>query len=72
MTTAWKLLVSSSTRLIGSACRSVSWSVSVCSSVGDERHFLTLLVNGISGRKIARHAVFSLFCALSLAMWNEK
>jgi hypothetical protein len=37
-----------------------------------ERHFLTLLANGISSRKIARHAVFPLFCALSLAMWNEK
>jgi hypothetical protein len=36
------------------------------------RHFLTLLANGISGRKIARHAVFPLMCALSLAMWNEK
>jgi hypothetical protein len=32
----------------------------------------TLLANGISGRKIARHAVFPLFCARSLALWNEK
>jgi hypothetical protein len=32
----------------------------------------TLLANGISGRKIARHAVFPLFCALSLPIWNEK
>jgi hypothetical protein len=36
------------------------------------RHVLTLLANGISGRKIARHAVFPLVCTLSLAMWNEK
>ncbi len=36
------------------------------------RHVLTLLANGSSGGRIARHAVFPLFCVPSLAMWNEK
>ncbi len=30
----------------------------------DARHILTLLANGISGRKIARHAVFLCFACL--------